>query len=182
MTRYTICFNEEQEADIIRWLDAQVNKSMSLKALIERSIEQEGYNDIFKLTWKRSIHNPPQRFHEPERTAEFDTQQTKRKRGRPRKNDSSVLPETGVTKQTSEVVTVPAGQPDMPQPITAVPHQDGAPASEIPVVQTMENVPDKQPAVLENQVQRTDTVEPERGNDGYRRPGKVDFDMSKFMG
>lgn len=113
MTRYTICFDEERDASILQWMDAQANKSMSLKALVERSIAQEGYNDIFQVAWKRNIQNSTQMPGEPEPAAALqDIRQTGRKRGRPRKNISSlpvsstsspVIPETDAAKQDENV-------------------------------------------------------------------------------
>ena len=77
MTRYTICFDEERDASILQWMDAQANKSMSLKALVERSIAQEGYNDIFQVAWKRNIQNSTQMPGEPEPAAALqDIRQT----------------------------------------------------------------------------------------------------------
>ena len=186
MTRYTICFDEERDAGILRWMDAQINKSMSLKALVERSIAQEGYNDIFQVAWKRNIQNSTQMLSEPEpAAAEHDTRQARRKRGRPRKNtsslpvssaSSSVIPETEAIKQNEN-----HGQPS---PVSLMQHDNPeiTSTSEISTGQNDQYVSDKPPVTMEeNQSIKTDTENTEIENDGYRRPGNVNIDMAKFF-
>lgn len=185
MTRYTICFDEERDASILQWMDAQANKSMSLKALVERSIAQEGYNDIFQVAWKRNIQNSTQMLSEPEpAAAEHDTRQTGRKRGRPRKNTSSlpvssasspVIPETDAVKQDEK-----HGQPD---PVSLIQHDnpETTSASEISAGQNDQYVSDKPSVIDENQSIKTDNENTEIENDGYRRPGNVNIDMTKFF-
>lgn len=189
MTRYTICFDEEKDADILRWMDVQVNKSLSLKALVERSIAQEGYNDIFQLAWKRNIHNSTQMPDEPALpTTECDAQPPRRKRGRPRKDVStlsasvSVVPETEAAKQNDRHMQADPAlmvQPDIHQSINIASSSTNNPeavtASEISAGQNKEYISDNQslkPA-------RDDT---ETENDGYRRPGNVNIDMTRFFG
>lgn len=184
MTRYTICFDEERDAAILQWMDAQANKSMSLKALVERSIAQEGYNDIFQVAWKRNIQNSTQMPSEPEpAAATHDIRQAGRKRGRPRKNvsprpvssaSSPVIPETDAAKQDEK-----HGQPG---PVS--PAQNDNPettsASEIPAGQN-QYISDKPPVTQENQSVKTDKENIKIENDGYQRPGNVNIDMTKFF-
>lgn len=188
MTRYTICFDEEKDSNILRWMDAQVNKSMSLKALVERSIAYEGYNDIFQLVWQRNIHNPEQIPDGPApTTTEYNTQQHKRKRGRPRKSASSpstsvsVIPETETTEQNEEHV-----QADIHQSINTAPSSTDNPeatsTSEISAEQNKKLISDKEPAIPEKQLMNVNNNNAEIENDGYRRPGNVNIDMAKFFG
>ena len=155
MTRYTICFDEERDASILQWMDAQANKSMSLKALVERSIAQEGYNDIFQVAWKRNIQNSTQMPGEPEPAAALqDIRQTGRKRGRPRKNISSlpvsstsspVIPETDAAKQDEkrgQPSPVLSAQYDNPETISA---------SEKPAGQN-QYIPEKPPVTQESRL------------------------------
>lgn len=184
MTRYTICFDEERDTSILQWMDAQANKSMSLKALVERSIAQEGYNDIFQVAWKRNIQNSTQMLSEPEPTAtENDTQQARRKRGRPRKNtsslpissaSSSVIPETEAIKQDEN-----HGQPN---PVSLIQHDnpETTSASEIPAGQN-QYISEKPPVTQESRFVKTDNENTEVENDGYKRPGNVNIDMTKFF-
>lgn len=196
MTRYTICFDEEKDANILRWMDAQVNKSMSLKALVERSIAYEGYNDIFQLVWQRNIHNPEQIPDGPApTTTEYNTQQHKRKRGRPRKSASSpstsvsVIPETETAEQNAEHVQVDqalAAQPDIHQSINTAPSSTDNPeatsTSEISAEQNKKLISDKEPAIPEKQLMNVNNNNAEIENDGYRRPGNVNIDMARFFG
>lgn len=196
MTRYTICFDEEKDAAILRWMDVQVNKSLSLKALMERSIAQEGYNDIFQLAWKRNIHNSTQIPDESVlSTTEYNTQPPKRKRGRPRKNFStfpasvSAISETEEVQQNDEHMQADPAlmeHPHIHQSLNTASSSTNNPeavtASEISAEQNKEYISDKQSAIPENQSVEfaKDTTEIE--NDGYRRPGNVNFDMTKFLG
>ena len=180
MTRYTICFDEERDASILQWMDAQANKSMSLKALVERSIAQEGYNDIFQVAWKRNIQNSTQMPGEPEPAAAL---QDIRKRGRPRKNISSlpvsstsspVIPETDAAKQDEkrgQPSPVLSAQYDNPETISA---------SEKPAGQN-QYIPEKPPVTQESRFIKTDNENTEVENDGYKRPGNVNIDMTKFF-
>lgn len=184
MTRYTICFDEGRDASILQWMDAQANKSMSLKALVERSIAQEGYNDIFQVAWKRNIQNSTQVPGEPEpAAASQDIRQAGRKRGRPRKNISSlpvssasspVIPETDAAKQDKK-----RGQPSPVSP-AQYDNPETTSASEIPAGQN-QYIPEKPPVTQENQSVKTDNENTEIENDGYRRPGNVNIDMTKFF-
>ncbi len=196
MTRYTICFDEEKDADILRWMDVQVNKSLSLKALVERSIAQEGYNDIFQLAWKRNIHNSTQMPDEPALpSTECDAQPPRRKRGRPRKNTStlsasvSVIPKTEAAKQKNEHMQAdPAlmAQPDIHQSIHTAPSStnnlETVTASEISAGQNKEYISDNQSAIPENQSLKPARDDTETENDGYQRPGNVNIDMTRFFG
>ena len=184
MTRYTICFDEERDAGILRWMDAQINKSMSLKALMERSIAQEGYNDIFQVAWKRNIQNSTQMPGEPEPAAALqDIRQTGRKRGRPRKNISSlpvsstsspVIPETDAAKQDEK-----RGQPSPVSP-AQYDNPETISASEKPAGQN-QYIPEKPPVTQESRFIKTDNENTEVENDGYKRPGNVNIDMTKFF-
>lgn len=196
MSRYTICFNDDEDADILRWMDAQVNKSMSLKALIERSIKQEGYHDIFKVAWERNMCNSNQMFHEPVQAApEYDAQQPRKKRGRPRKNTSSlpasvsVMPKTETVKKSEEntqVNPVPTAQPGTAQStniaLSPANSSEAISVPEIPAEQSKEYISNKQSAIPENQSLKATKDNAEIENDGYQRPGNVSFDMAKFMG
>lgn len=184
MTRYTICFDEERDASILQWMDAQANKSMSLKALVERSIAQEGYNDIFQVAWKRNIQNSTQMPGEPEPAAAAHTiRQAGRKRGRPRKNISSlpvssasspVIPKTDAVKQDEKHgQTSPVSPTQYDNPKTTS-------ASEIPAEQN-QYISDKPSVTRENQYIKTDSENTEIENDGYKRPGNVNIDMTKFF-
>lgn len=196
MTRYTICFDEEKDADILQWMDAQVNKSLSLKALVERSIAQEGYNDIFQLAWKRNIHNSMQIPDELTLSAtEYNAQPPKRKRGRPRKNDStfsapvSVISETENAKQNDEHMQADPTlmtRPDIHQSVNTVSSSTNNPeaitVSEISAEQNKEYLSDKQSAIPENQLLKPTRDNTETENDGYQRPGNVNIDMTRFFG
>ena len=189
MTRYTICFDEEKDAAILRWMDVQVNKSLSLKALMERSIAQEGYNDIFQLAWKRNIHHSTQTPDESVlSTTEYNTQPPKRKRGRPRKNIStlsasvSAISGTEAAQQNDEHIQAdPAlmAHPDVHQSINIASSSTNNPeavtASEISAGQNKEYIP-------ENQSVKFAKNNTEIENDGYRRPGNVNLDMTRFLG
>ena len=174
MTRYTICFDEERDASILQWMDAQANKSMSLKALVERSIAQEGYNDIFQFAWKRNIQNSTQVPGEPEPAAALqDIRQTGRKRGRPRKNISSlpvssasspVIPETDAAKQDKK-----RGQPSPVSP-AQYDNPETTSASEIPAGQN-QYIPEKPPVTQESRFVKTDNENTE----------VVNIDMTKFF-
>lgn len=193
MTRYTICFDEERDADILRWMDAQVNKSMSLKALVERSIAQEGYNDIFQLAWKQNIQNSTQLLNEPAPAVTGPvTQQPGRKRGRPRKNTSSaissLIPETDTLKQKEghkQLNPVPLAHSDIHQDkntnlsLTNTP--ETAAASEPSAEQNRQCLSDKPSAVRESQPVKTAKENAGTENDGYQRPGNVNIDMTKFI-
>lgn len=184
MTRYTICFDEERDASILQWMNAQANKSMSLKALVERSIAQEGYNDIFQVAWKRNIQNSTQVPGEPEPAAALqDIRQTGRKRGRPRKNISSlpvsstsspVIPETDAAKQDEK-----RGQPSPVLP-AQYDNPETISESEIPAGQN-QYIPEKPPVTQESRFVKTDNENTEVENDGYQRPGNVNIDMTKFF-
>lgn len=184
MTRYTICFDEERDVDILRWMDAQVNKSMSLKALVERSIAQEGYNDIFQLAWKKNIQNSTQLPHEPMKaSSEYSTQQPGRKRGRPRKNTSIhstpsapslIIPETKAVEQSS----INQHQNTAPPLMNA---SETVPAPEPSVEQNKEYLSDKAPAIQENESTKAAKENTGAENDGYRRPGNINIDMTKFL-
>ena len=165
-------------------MDAQANKSMSLKALVERSIAQEGYNDIFQFAWKRNIQNSTQVPGEPEPAAALqDIRQTGRKRGRPRKNISSlpvssdsspVIPETDAAKQDKK-----RGQPSPVSP-AQYDNPETTSASEIPAGQN-QYIPEKPPVTQESRFVKTDNENTEVENDGYQRPGNVNIDMTKFF-
>lgn len=196
MTRYTICFDEENDADILRWMDAQINKSMSLKALVERSIAQEGFTDIFQLAWKRNIHNSTQNPDEPMITETEDhMQQPRRKRGRPRKNKSSsttsipVIPETEATKQTERHIQADTDittQSDMFQSIKptslSTDNTGAVPVPEIPARQNKKNISEKTSDIAQDQLLKTERPSTDIENDGYRRPENVNIDMAKFYG
>ncbi|NDO52048.1 hypothetical protein FMM75_22670 [Lachnospiraceae bacterium MD335] len=196
MSRYTICFDDNEDADILRWMDAQVNKSMSLKALIERSIKQEGYHDIFKVAWERNMCNSNQIFHEPvQATPEYNAQQPRKKRGRPRKNASpfptsvSVMQKIEAEKQNEENTQVNPSLPtqsDIAQStniaLSPANNSEAVSVPEIPAEQSKEYISNKQSAIPENQSLKTAKNNTEIENDGYQRPGNVSFDMAKFMG
>lgn len=184
MTRYTICFDEEKEANILRWMDAQANKSSSLKALVERSIMQEGYNDIFKLAWQQNIRNSTQMLNEPVPSApEHYVKQPKKKRGRPRKNvSSSAIPKTDDAKQSEEHITVDSALTAQSINIDTFsadnPKVTSAP--EIPAEPNTEYVSNNQSDIMDKQLLKPDTAN--QKNDGYQRPGNVNIDMTKFYG
>ncbi len=194
MTRYTICFDEEKEADLLRWMDAQINKSMSLKALVERSIAQEGYNDIFQLAWKQNIYNSIQMPNAPiQASLENHAQQPKRKRGRPRKNTSSLPDSTPVMQETAkqkeehiQVHPVLTTEPDIQQPpdiaLSSANNSAAISVSEIPAEQNKEYISNIQSAIPEDQFMKSEKENMEIENDGYQRPGNVNFDMAKFFG
>ena len=177
MTRYTICFDEEKEAHILRWMDEQANKGRSLKALVERSIAQEGYTDIFSLAWQRNIRSSTIMPDEPVADATgYNVPRSKKKRGRPKKNvSSSTASETNQKKQNEELMPI---QSDRPQTTDTAPssteNSEIIPVPETPAEPDREYISDKQSAV-----ETANSTEVE--NDGYRRPGNVDLDMAKFL-